>query len=145
MHAFAASSLRQALAPVQRARAAEEKLVRACATLSRASIERAAAMGPTLAAAARANAQIGAASASLNERYAAAATLWTQSASGDAIEQRLGAYISDARGKADAIKHSGQWVDAESTIDAYLEAARERHLLELMLDAIKAQRTRPSD
>jgi hypothetical protein len=63
-----------------------------------------------------------------------------QSASGDAVEKRLGADIADARGKADAIKHGGQWAEEERTIDAYLEAARERHRLELMLDALKAQR-----
>jgi hypothetical protein len=136
----------EALAPVQRARADEEQLVRSCDTLARASIERAASIRPALVEAAEARARAAEAMAQLEQLHLAQQRAWSECASEKAVDKLLQAQLSHARTRAGEVRtqiEQGQRsADDESALTAYLDAARERHRLELMLIALHEQRAR---
>jgi len=134
----------EALAPVQRARADEEQLAYSCAALARASVERAEALLPVLEAAAQAQEESAHDVAQLDELHEANHRLWRGVASAEAVEQRVAAAAAHAKAQAAAIRGDIQRrersIEDERTMDAYLDAVRESHHLELMRSALRRSR-----
>lgn len=141
-HNRAFAAFFEALAPVQRAQADEEQLLTSCAALARASTERAQALQPALEALAAERARAAADIAQLEDMARTQHQLWKATASAEAVEKLLGAAIARARARAAEVRadlqRSGRALGDEQTIDAYLDAARERHRLELMADALRS-------
>ncbi|KAJ1632404.1 hypothetical protein T492DRAFT_989364 [Pavlovales sp. CCMP2436] len=133
-----------ALAPVQRAQAEEEQLLRSCGVLARASIDRARALGPALAAAAEAMIRVEEDTAQLIELHAASHSTWREHASGDAVEKRLNSEVARARSEVAALRSSiergDSSVEEERTLNAFLASARLRHRSELTLIALRRLR-----
>lgn len=132
----------EALAPVQRARAEEEQLIQSCATLARASIERAEGIEPALETLAVERAKAAEDAMQLEELHRAKHRLWKEVACAEAVERSLTAAIGRAMARAADVRREIQSggrpaEDEERTVGAYLDAARERHRLELMLIALR--------
>ena len=137
----------EALAPVQRARAEEEQLIHSCATLARATVERAASANAAVASAVEAKARIADVEAQLEEMHAAHQRAWNELASRDAVERGLNVAIATGRERTAAIRTQIERGEASAeddrVVQAYVSAAYERHSHELLLMAVNRQRQQP--
>jgi len=134
----------EALPAVRAARAEEAQLVSSCATLARASIDRAASMRSMVDMARAAGQRAAQAADELDTVLATQREEWAAVASAEAVERRLAEMVTAARTRGHEIKALIEGTttssDLESDVDSYVAAARERHRAELTLLALRNQR-----
>lgn len=132
------------LPAVRDARAEEAKLVTSCAMLARASVERASSSATTVSRAREAQEHATQAADELDRVLAAQREAYKAVASGEAVERRLAEAATEARTRGQGIKARIESTSSSSAleidIEAYVDAARERHRAELMLLALRNQR-----